>query len=226
MYKKAYLLLLPLVMLLSGCGSDDGASRIVVGPSKVLLLPNSLQYEQGFVVQVTDNQGNPAPFAIVQVEMVPVQYFKGSYIGVDTDGDSVADEWSISYSASCDAEDANHNGVLETGEDINGNGSLEPTNPATLAQHPEEIPTFAAGSDRIITDSSGFGFFSVTYPVAQAFWSRMQLTVSSDVSGTEENEDYSFILAVATGDIDNFPDTPPGGTRSPYGVSANCADSI
>ena len=230
MNKLFFCLVVPAIFMINGCGGDDeGASRIVVGPSKVLLIPNSLQYQQGFVVQVTDKEGNPAPNTIVTIKMVPISYRKGEYIGVDIDGDLIEDEWEQNY-ISCAAEDINNNGVLDsTGtstEDINDSGDLEPTNPATLDQHPEETPTFLPGSDRIITNTSGFGFFSVTYPVSQANWVRMRITASADVIGTEESEEYDFTLFVALSDVENYPTSPPGGTRSPYGTSNLCTDSF
>lgn len=116
--------LLPVFVSLSACGGEEAASRLVVGPAKNLMSPNDLQYQKGFVVQVTDNEGNPAPATIVSIEMVPVRYFKGEYLAYDSSGDGEADEWRLSYSVSCEAEDANHNGVLDAGEDINGNGTL------------------------------------------------------------------------------------------------------
>lgn len=75
--KLTPLCLLPLLVGLSACGGEEAASRLVVGPAKNLLSPNDMQYQQGFVVQVTDTEGNPAPATIVSVEMVPVRYFKG-----------------------------------------------------------------------------------------------------------------------------------------------------
>lgn len=224
--KLTPLCLLPLLVGLSACGGEEAASRLVVGPAKDLLVPNDMQYQQGFVVQVTDNEGNPAPATIVSVEMVPVRYFKGEYLAYDSSGDGEADEWRLSYSVSCEAEDANHNGVLDEGEDINGNGTLQPTNAATLAQHPSETPTFTPGTGQIITDDSGFGFFSVTYPASQALWSRMRITVSANVQGTEDREQYEFTLFVAESDISNFPIAPPGGADSPYGTAASCSSPL
>lgn len=217
---------LPLLVGLSACGGEEAASRLVVGPAKNLLSPNDMQYQQGFVVQVTDTEGNPAPATIVSVEMVPVRYFKGEYLAYDSSGDGEADEWRLSYSASCEAEDANHNGVLDAGEDINGNGTLQPTNAATLALHPSETPTFTPGTEKIVTDSSGFGYFSVTYPASQAVWSRMRITVSANVRGTEDREQYEFTLFVAESDISSFPIAPPGGKDSPYGTAASCSSPL
>jgi len=226
MNKLFFCFLLPAIFIINGCGGDDeGASRIVVGPSKVLIIPNSLQYQQGFVVQVTDKEGNPAPSSIVTIKMVPINYYKGAYLPFDSDGDLLDDEWQLN-TVICNAEDINNNGVLDTGEDINNSGSLEPTNPATLDQHPEETPTFIPGSDRIITDISGFGFFSVTYPVSQANWVTMRITASTNVIGTEESETYDFQLFVALADVENYPTSPPGGSDSPYGTSNLCSNSF
>ncbi len=223
---KLTLLWLPLLVGLTACGGEETASRLVVGPAKNLLVPNDMQYQQGFVVQVTDNEGNPAPATIVSVEMVPVRYFKGEYLAYDSSDDGEPDEWRLRYSASCEAEDANHNGVLDTGEDLNGNDSLQPTNAATLALHPSETPTFAPGTEKIVTDSSGFGYFSVTYPTSQALWSRMRITVSANVQGTEDREQYEFTLFVLLNDISGYPLSPPGGADSPYGTDASCSSPL
>lgn len=211
----------------TGCGSDDtDATRIVLGTSNDLLVPNILQYQAPFVVQVTDSNGNPASATKITITLRPLQYFKGQYQPNDVDGDGNDDQWSPVYSAVCAAEDANNNGILEAGEDINGNSALEPTNPATIAPHPSETPTVAAGTGKLTTDSSGFGYFVVTYPTSEAKWVNLRLTASAEVSGTESAETYDFNLAVAIDDINDLSISPPGGQNSKYGISAVCTDTL
>ena len=222
--KKSYLLVIIFSMLfLTACGDDEvNSSRIVLGASKVLLVPNELQYQQGFVVQVTDVDGNPSPRAVVSVKLIPIEYFKGYYAAIDTDADLVEDDWSRVISASCPAEDINNNGVLDAGEDLSGNGVLDPTNPGTLSPHPEEEPTLITGSDKMVTDESGFGYFVVTYPVGQALWSSIRVVASTEVSGTEESESLDMVLFIADEDVAEYPLTPVGGTSSPYGTENWC----
>lgn len=212
---------------LAACGSsDEDAVRITLGAADSLLTLNELQYQQAFVVQVTDANMNPAPGTKVTITARSLQYFKGSYVPYDSSGDGTADRWAVTYTASCAAEDSNHNGVLETGEDINNNGYLEPTNPITISAHPSETPTISAGTGELVTDDSGFGYFVTTYPKSQALWTRVRLTASADVAGTENNEIYDFTLFVLESDISNLLVSPPGGTASRYGTSASCTDDL
>lgn len=216
-----------LSFVLAACGSsEEDASRITLGAADTLLTLNPLQYQQAFVVQVTDENMNPAPFTKVTITARTLQYFKGQYVPFDSDGDGTADRWAASYSAICSAEDSNNNGVLDAGEDINNNGFLEPTNPITISAHPSETPTIISGTGELVTDNSGFGYFVATYPKSEALWTRVRLTATADVSGTENTENYSFTLFVLVEDISDLLTSPPGGTRSRYGTSANCTDDL
>ena len=221
--KKVYLIVcLFLMVFLSGCGDDEVASsRIVLGASKVLLVPNELQYQQGFVVQVTDVDGNPSPGAVVSLKLMPIEYIKGFYTPVDTDDDDVDDAWGR-VRIICPAEDINNNGILDAGEDLSGNGMLDPTNPGTLSAHPDELPTLIAGSDKVITDDSGFGYFVVTYPVEQALWNTIRVIATTEVSGTEDEDSLDLTLFIGAEDVAEYPMTPVGGTNSPYGTESWC----
>ncbi|HEY9050376.1 MAG TPA: hypothetical protein VIQ03_02455 [Gammaproteobacteria bacterium] len=212
---------------LAACGSsEEDASRITLGAADTLITLNALQYQQAFVVQVTDENMNPAPYTKVTITARTLQYYKGQYEPYDTDGDGSANRWEPNYSAACTAEDINNNGVLDVGEDINNNGTLEPTNPITISAHPSEIPTIIAGTGELVTDDSGFGYFVATYPKSEAFWSYVRLTATADVSGTENHETYSFILAVLVDDVSDLLTSPPGGIYSRYGSSTSCTDTL
>ncbi len=216
-----------LSIFIIGCGSDgEDATRITLGTSNNLLIPNTLQYQAPFVVQVTDKDGNPAPNTAVTITLRPLQYFKGRYNAIDSDSDGTVDQWSPTYSTTCNAEDTNNNGVLETGEDINVNGLLEPTNPATITPHPTEIPTVISGTGKLTTDSSGFGYFVITYPNSEALWVNLRLTATAAVSGTESAETYDFTLSVSSDDVSDLTIDPPGGRNSRYGTSINCNDAL
>ena len=206
-----------IALLMVGCGSTEDASRIVLGTGNSISELNELQYQLPFNVQVTDNDGNPAENTVVTIKLRNLQYNKGSY-------QATADGWNPVYSATCDAEDVNNNGVLEAGEDINGNGRLDPTNPATISAHPNETPTFDPITGTIITDENGFGYFSITYPQSEALWVRVRLTASAEVSGTEATEVFEHTLFVLVDDLADTSVSPPGGRESKYGVADNCSD--
>lgn len=215
--------------LIVSCGEDGGTKRIVLGTSNKLYTPNILQYSLPFVVQVTKDDEHPAPGSVVDITIRPVRYFKGGYTPIDSDGDLVDDLWSLGYAASCAAEDADNNSVLNTGEDINGNGRLEPTYPGTVDSHPELLPTVNPGTGRITTNADGFGYFVVTYPQSEASWTRIEITATAQVTGTEENEVYTFTLPVLAEELvydPTNPVSPPGGSTSRYGTSAVCTDAL
>jgi hypothetical protein len=212
--------------LLVSCGdSDNGPKRIVLGTTNILYTPNDLQYSLPFVVQVTRDDEHPASGARVDITIKPVRYFKGGYIPADTDGDNIDDAWALTYTTSCIAEDVNNNSQLDAGEDLNANGSLEPTYPGTVDEHPELSPTVTQGTGYIVTNTSGFGYFVVTYPKSEANWTRIEITATAQVDGTEENETYTITLPILVDDL-IYPISPPGSSVSRYGSSAVCTDAL
>lgn len=222
------------------CDSTEDAARIVVGNSNTITsVDGDLQYQKEFVVQVTGTDGAPAPNTTVTVKLKNLNYYKGIYV-VTNDG-----WWVTSYplpvgfdplidplppTHECDAEDINNNATLDVingvSEDLNGNGRLDPTNAATIAAHSELTPTITPGTNMIITDDSGFGYFSLVYPKSEGLWSKVQITVSAKVSGTESKTVFEEKLNVALSDVSNVSISPPGGTSGSYGIVADCSDPM
>ena len=231
-YMKNFSQLLALIIgstFLLSCGSEDGAKRIVLGTSNILYATNSLQYSKPFVVQVTRDAEHPAPGAVVDISIRPLRYFKGGYMPVDTDADFINDTWSLNQTVGCPAEDINNNSIREPGEDINNNLRLDPTYPGTVDVHPDLLPTITPGIGRIITNSNGFGYFTVTYPQSEASWTEIEITVKANVTGTEETEYSVFILPVLVDELaydPAIPVAPPGGSTSRYGSSFVCTDAL
>lgn len=214
--------IMPFIMLsvlLTACDTEEDAARIVIGESNIIHEFNESQYQWPFVVQVTDLNGKPAPFTPVTITVKHTLYGVGSYFGTD-------DGWAVSSVVGagnpyprifCRAEDLNNNGVLDAGEDVNTSGELEPTNSSTLTAHPELTPTITAGSNVLITDASGFGYFSLTYPKSEGNWSGYKVTARATVLGTEDTATSEGILPVSLADVSDTDITPPGGTTSAYG---------
>ncbi|MCW8955402.1 MAG: hypothetical protein OQL09_00840 [Gammaproteobacteria bacterium] len=213
------------------CGTDETASRINIGTGVVIYELTEQQYQFPFTVQVTDVNGAGVANQKVSLSAIPVSYRKGSYQLIDTDGDLEIDSWGIDDPntpgldyVTCTTEDTNHNGTLDAGEDINNNGTLEPTNSATLAQHPDNTPTLI-GSNYLITDEFGFGYFSLVYPKSEALWSTIEITASTDVTGTESTENFTFVLLALIDDLQSIDTAPPGGViASKYGTASVCTD--
>lgn len=195
------------------------ALRIVLGTGNTVGTSGGPTiYQLPYSVLVTDSSGNPPPVGTkVAVLVESMAYQKG--VEVFSGG-----VWSPVYyinSASrqpdstgfgCLNEDKNRNGVLDTGEDFNGNGNLEPGNVAS-------VPA------TITTDASGYSAFVITYPRDHAYWVQVRLTVSVTVAGTESLESQTFVLPGAASDFNSSGTAPPG-QESPYGTAASCAESL
>ena len=221
---KSLILILTLGCCVS-CDSDDDGNRVLIGNSAELFEIGELQYQEEFAVQVTDPDGAPAPSSFVTLRLTPLSYNKGLYLAGDIDvpPDGTADQWVPNVTAVCTSEDTNDNGALDAGEDVNGNGFLDPDVP-TLTAHPTFTPTVQPGSNILVTDADGFGYFAITYPKSEGAWSSILVTaeVSDDLPGNIAA--YTLHLGVLLEDIGDLTVSPPGGGASPYGTSTNCAD--
>lgn len=207
------------------CDSEDDGNRVQIGISAALFELGTLQYQEEFAVQVSDPDGAPSPNTIVTIKLTPVTYNKGQYVPTDITSppDGTVDRWGASVSAVCASEDTNGNGALDAGEDVNGNGVLDPDVP-TLTTHPDKTPTVTPGSNLLITDSNGFGYFAITYPKSEGAWSSVLVTaeVSDGLPGNIAT--YQLNLGVLVKDLEDLTIAPPSGGPSPYGTAANCSD--
>ena len=215
------------LLTLTAC-SEDEDGRIVLGRGFETNVLNTLQYQTPVVVQVSENDGSPAAGAVVTITATADGYFKGSYVATDIDNpvDGIPDEWvrTTSGAGLCTNEDANDNGILDGGEDTNGNGVLDPAAAATITAHPTATPTITPGTNLITTDTSGFGYFSLTYPKSQGNWVQVTITARVGDGSPGNTQTDSFLLPVIISDIDDPNVSPPGGTVSAYGSATVCTN--
>ncbi len=209
----------------SSCDSEDNGNRVLIGNANSMFELGDLQYQEQFAVQVSDPNGAPSPNAFVTIKLTPVTYNKGEYVPKDIDDppDGTPDRWVTSVSVICDSEDTNGNGALDAGEDVNGNGILDPDVPS-LTAHPDKTPTITPGSNVLVTDNNGFGYFAITYPKSEGAWSSVLVTadVSDGLPGNTAT--YNLDLRVLIKDVSDLTIDPPSGGPSPYGTASNCAD--
>ncbi|GAA0419890.1 hypothetical protein GCM10009133_30380 [Cocleimonas flava] len=191
------------------------ALRIVLGDDH-LLEAEDIFYNKQFGVIVTDSAGNPVVGQDVSFKIVPKSYYKGSLwdTGDGWSGASVYDPTNTviiqGVTASCVSEDFDNDGNLDSGEDINFNGTLEPTHDAAVT-----------GSG--VTDENGKIVVEVIYAKNTAWWSEQRIEATVTVDGTEFIEYTDFRLPVLAADV-NSSDTTPPNLNSPYGTWGGCTD--
>ena len=195
------------------------------------------QYAQNLVVQVADGSGVPLADASVAVSVAPLSYRKGYLVLVDENGrpepapsqeasDWKADRWGMSAASTidCEAEDANLNRILdvERGEDVNGNGLLDPQDPAVLTAV-ADAANFATldGNGTLLTDANGTGYFRLAYPKGNASWSDLRITARVNALGTEGQDSLELSMPVLAADLTDIALSPPN-RFSPYGVEPDC----
>lgn len=166
-------------------------ASIVIGTGSEIIIKDESTYQDPFTVLVADSAGNPAPDATFRLSVRSIGYFEGTF------GD---------LSVECLNEDLNDNDILETnlGEDLNGNGRLDPARVATI-------------DSTIPLDADGSGQFFLTYPKDRGGFVRVEITGIATVSGTETTAKRTIVLRIAEEDVDNLPGV------SPYGTDKICA---
>jgi hypothetical protein len=97
------------------------------------------------------------------------------------------------------------NGILDTGEDRNGDGVLTPGN----------VVSVTPGT--VQTDATGRATVSLIYGENFAPWVEVRLTASAVVAGTESRRDAEFVLNGSAEDFSKE-DNPPAGVVSPFGM--------
>ena len=112
--------------------------------------------------------------------------------------------------------------MWDAGEDTNGNGLNDPHIPS-ITSHPSEVPTLEPGTQRLITDDNGFGYFTITYPKAEGTWVDVELSASIS-GGLPENQDsQAFFLNVLRSEVEDI-DSFHAFLTSPYGTAGTCDD--
>ncbi|MGH8253231.1 MAG: hypothetical protein ACRES2_04270, partial [Steroidobacteraceae bacterium] len=209
---------------------------ISIGTGNEIKEPNVAQYQVSYIVQVTDAGGAGVANVPLSMSVLSQRYFKG----VRAVAGSV---WATCYtipndeancviglvpdstvSAGCADEDFNRNGILDVGENQNGN------NPATISsQNPTGVPTLEAGNIALVTpaspttDANGFVLVDVFYPQEYAYYLQVTLQAQATVQGTAFSASSTFLLAGSATDFNSTASAPPG-IVSPFGRSNTCSD--
>jgi hypothetical protein len=167
---------------------------------------NSLTYIKQFDIAVADAAGNAVANAAISASVDIGYYGKGSFGGLYP-GQTLADSFAPANSTTpinntadpgterlwCLNEDTNRNGAVDTGEDINGNRSLEP-------RKADVILSFVGGN---VTNASGRMTIQVEYPQNVATWLTYTVRATTSVAGSEGLVSKSYITTFVEGDQAN-----------------------
>ena len=177
-------------------------------------------YSMSVIVQVVDASNQPISGSTVTGAVDIPRFYRGIY-GVNAGGwvpgiyTRTGTPGAYTYTLSpgsiqsCDNEDINRNNIMETGEDANLSGSLEPYKASVTI-----VPT-SAGSN--VTDSFGKAYFQLQYGENYASWEDVVMTFTTSVEGTEGHATYPSGLPVPADVLAKTTSTPPF-WMSPYNV--------
>lgn len=180
-----------------------------------------LTYIKRYVVQVANASGAPVGSQQVTPQVDLPYYYKGNYRWNGTTwiagrGDFIAGNVTRQLSIlSCDNEDRNRNGAIELpeGDDLNGNGILEP-------RKSDVTVSMEGGTDK--TNASGQVVLLIEYPKSHAGWVGVNISASADVRSPPAS--WMGILPVDAGALKRET-PPPAFASSPYGGSGVCTDA-
>jgi hypothetical protein len=210
------------------------ASRQVsirLGTGNRIASPDVTKYSFPWTAVVVDSSGAPIQNANVTVQVVPVGYYKGEWfkpqapatggwqrIAFETDADgkyvtTAGGSLKEVVPAYCVSEDSNpQDGTLQTTEDLNGNGKLDPGNVATSDVEP-------AGK---LTGVNGFVDFNILYAKSFAEFARIRIDLRVKVDGTESLVSQIFTLPISADDaLLPAPPSIPGSSDGPFGRIVN-----
>ncbi len=178
---------------------NQTALFIALGTGNTITNLDQQTYLKDWVVYVTDSNGIPVNGATLTVKAIPTEFRVGTLALVGTTWTYASPIWQ------CRNEDRNTNGVLDPGEDDNGDNVLWPGN--VIAVSPGNVQT-----------NNGRATISLTYAESYAPWVKLRLTASATVSGTESSTSVEFYVSGAVADF-SASGGPPAGVVSPFGAT-------
>ncbi|QGX38840.1 Ig-like domain-containing protein [Permianibacter aggregans] len=201
---------------------------ISIGTGNELEEPDQSSYIKEFIVFITDSNGVARPNQSFVASVVPLPNTANPSFVEPGDADSAAymkgvfvagaDSWIPAYSAFCRNEDADLDGVLDPGEDYNGNGMLTPGNQVGID-----------ASSTFVTDAGGFAKVRLRYAQQYAYWMQARIRITATVNGTESIAQQNWVLEGIASDY-RLNTAPPGRVfadgvvGSPFGRASTCAN--
>lgn len=174
------------------------------GSGDVLQVVAPNLYSVPYAIIVTDAAGNPVPNQQLNVSVTPNAFKKGVFLKRPLVGAFI--NWESVPTITCASEDVDRDGILDAGEDINGDMQITPGNVATVAR-------------TVTADADGIAQVNIIYPREYATWVDVNLSVSAIAAGTENVSSRNLTLPIlgshTTTESDPPSDSPFGRGRQP-----------
>ncbi len=202
---------------------------ISIGTGNSIIEPDTSSYLKEFIVFITDSNGVARPNQTFAASVIPLPndgsanpdpgvpdsaaYMKGIHVWTGS-------AWAQSYTSYCRNEDSDLDGVLDVGEDFNGNGQLTPGNQVAID-----------ASSTFVTNASGRATIKLLYAQQYAYWMQVRIRITANVSGTESFADQKYVLEGVSTDFNRENVSPPGrvfpdnAVGSPFGRATSCANA-
>ena len=175
----------------------------------------ALNYVRNYVVQVVDSSGKAMTNVRVAADLNTVDYRKGSYARVSgrwsTDYSDLPGDPSYVHYLICPKEDLDDDDQVDTGEDLNHSGRLEPRRAAVALSY-----TSNGNTDNQFTNANGLVFLRLSYPKSVATWVNVELTATAIVNNSEGRDSTLEVLRALVDDV--TADGAPAFALSPFGV--------
>ena len=162
---------------------------VVIGESTTIQSINGdTAYRMSVSVLVSDSNGNPVPGAVVTINLWPKYYYVGGcvYEGGTCLGPFANEDETFP------GTDYYKNQVLDSGEDVNGDGELTPPN-SSSGNMPSTIEA----------DANGVGTFDWVYLKDYAYYVDAEIKASTEVLGSETTSTVIKTLRASKDDVDN-----------------------
>jgi hypothetical protein len=169
-----------------------------------------LTFIREYAVMVVNAAGQAMSNVTITPSVDLTDYRKGFYAWSDA-----ASAWVQTVTATCSNEDVNSNGVLEDGEDINGNNRLDPVKSDVSTKN---VPN-ANGS--VTTNANGIAVVQIEYGKSVATWVKYDLKVTASVTGTEGVAHFSGWLDISGSELTNK-NVSPSAAWHTYGDATVC----
>jgi fibronectin type 3 domain-containing protein len=183
-------------------------------------MPDAIRFKKEYVALVTDAAGDPVAGATIVATVTPVYYQKGYFIwplGTTMWRRVVtlqAASSTLPGIPACANEDGitrdplkDFNGILDAGEDQNGNSRLDPGNVASVTA--------------TVTDAAGHSTLTIIYAKDYAYWVNVKLEAFASTAGSTASAFVTFDLPGLAVEYGNASTSPPG-NPSPFGMSTSC----